>query len=134
MLPVMILSAVLAAGASGSSPPPTSPGTMGADFHDWAAGHPKGTLEAPRGGTLERLHRELNVAGTDDGEGPDSYTLAVTVNGQVACSVVILCTATGSATTACSGSFAAGDDIHIEVTTESCGTLPKFVASAQWVW
>lgn len=133
MLPV-ILAAVLSAGASGSSPPPASPASMGADFYDWAAAQPKGTLEAPRGGTLARLHREINVAGTDDNAGPDSYTLAVTVNGQAACSEVILCTATGSATTACEASFSAGDDIHIEVTAEDCATLPKFVASAQWIW
>jgi hypothetical protein len=135
MLPVSVMVVVvLAAGGSGSGPPPLSPGTMGADFHSWAAGEAKGTLEAPIGGTLAKLHREIGTAGTDDGEGPDSLTLAITVNGAPACSESILCTATGAATTTCTGTFAAGQDIHIEVTAEACGTLPKFVASAQWWW
>lgn len=135
MLPInVLLIAVFAVGASGRSPPLHTPGTMGADFHSWKAGEAKGTLEAPIGGTLAKLHREIGTAGTDDGDGPDSYTLAITVDGTPVCSETILCTTTGSGTTVCAGTFAAGQNIHIEVTAEACGTLPKFAASAQWWW
>lgn len=132
MLPV-ILAVVLGAGGTGSSPPRAVYGFMGGDFTaSTAVAAPRATLLAPAPGTLTRLHWEATAAGTDDGEGPDSFTLAVTVDGIASCSATIDCTTTSGGTATCSGEFTSDQDLHLEVTASACATLPAFVAGATW--
>lgn len=133
MLPVMILAAVLAAGGSGSSPPRPTYGRLSGEFApDTPPLKPKDTELAPAAGMVTRLHWEASAAGTDNGEGPDAFTLAVTADGTPICSATIACTTTGDGSATCEGAFVADQDLHLEVTASDCATLPEFVSSATW--
>lgn len=133
----VILSAAVAGLVAGSigggSGRPPAYALMGASFEAGTpAGEARGTMRAPKAGTLTELHWEIGAAGTNGGG--STFTLAVTVEGVAQCSASIACTATGSGAQACAASFAEGEDVHVAVTASDCATLPRFVSSATWVW
>lgn len=129
-----LLLLLLASGPSGSLSGGARPQylAMGATVEaSSAAAEPLATLEAPADGTVTRLHWEVITPGTDDGAGPDSFTVAVTADGTPICSATVACTtASGSGSGVdCEGAFTAGQDLHVEVTAEACATLPVLRAS-----
>lgn len=122
-------------GARFSPGPPVSYGRLsGAFTASTAVGEPTDTDLVLAAGTVMRLHWEATTAGTDNGEGPDSLTLAVTADGTPICSTSISCTTTGDGSASCSGAFTADQDLHLEVTASDCATLPALLVGATWIW
>lgn len=128
-----LAAAVLAAGVTYQQGRQPTYALMGASFAaDTPVGEARATMHAPQAGTLTQLHWEIGAAGTN-GDGA-SFTLTVTVAGVAQCSASIACAATGDGVQACDAEFAEGDDVHVNVTTSDCATLPRFVSSAVWRW
>lgn len=93
---------------------------------------PGATMHAPHSGTVTYMHGEVIFAGAD-GVG-STLTLAIKVDGVVACSVSVPCASTGDVNAACAGDFAAGQDVHMEIDSSACDVKPTLIASATIVW
>jgi hypothetical protein len=121
-----IAGAVLAAGITGGGGSAPGQVVLGADFTGGVeVGKPKGTAIAPVPGTITSLHWETNTAGV----GAGTYTVAAEVEGVTVCSTQRACAATGSANVECNANVAAGEDVHVTITTSTCDTLPLGMAS-----
>lgn len=129
----LILALILGASGSGTSHSAgvvRTPAFMGGYFASIALSSPRATLLAPKGGRATGMNAERTVTGT----GLGNVTVSLMADGVSVCDLEFACVGTGNSSGACSGTFAAGVDLHLEVTAETCLTMPTFVATVAWLW
>lgn len=93
---------------------------------------PTATFRAPVGGQLIAIHGEVETGGADGGG--TTLTLEVTAAGTPICSGTVSCTATGGFDITCSGTFEAGQDLHLQIDSTGCGSQPVFLGTVTWYY
>lgn len=134
---VTLLSAGPGATIRGAPPSPQVPGSMHGAFSALTESNiPTTTFRAPKSGTMVNIHGESTAAGTDVGGG--TITISVIAHGGsmpgVKCSVDVACTESRDFIGACSSTFEAGQDLHLEITASSCLSKPTLLVRATWEW
>lgn len=134
MITALLLSVMLAAGPgaklrAGSQSIGSIQGSFGAST---GVGVPTATILPPAGGQLISIHGEVTAGGANGGG--TTLTLEVTAAGTSICSGTVSCTATGDFNIACSETFEAGQDLHLQIDSTGCGSQPVFLGTVTWYY